>query len=139
MENHVNLNTTILQCNPILKNYNIQLFRVDGQYYRYDTEWLVNWYYTSINPHIDNLTFEIHGSLHSTFPNPEHLSVKIKDMNGNYITPMLHISVDENNNPYIQELFGHGIKKQNKYKKLTKYKKKNIKKQTKYKIKNKHY
>ena len=76
------------------------------------------------------MTFEIRGTKHVTFPNPDHVSVRVIYEDGS-ISEWLHLSQDENGNGYDQALvigMGNKNKNKNKNKNYTNIKKfKNLK------------
>ena len=100
---------TVPLCMNIEKTYNINIIKYKNTEYKDNTDWIPYWFYTSYDPEIDNVTFEIRGDFHETYPNPAHLSVRIiyPDKSD---TGWLHISKDDLGYGYIQNM-GMGNKK----------------------------
>ena len=114
-----------MQTLNIVRHYNIVLTKFQNKIYQDDPTWIARWFFN--NYLYDNVTFEIQGNMHNTFPNPEHLSVRVIYENG-YTSEWLHLSKDENGDGYSQPLvIGMGNKKNGK-KNGTKNGKKNTRK-----------
>ena len=109
-----------MQTINVLRHYNIIITRFKNSIYNDNTEWIARWYFDNYLE--DNVTFEVRGAMHVTFPNPPHLSVRVIYRDGT-MTDWLHLSQDENGIGYIQPL-GMG----NKFKKLNTLRKKKYKK-----------
>lgn len=110
----------------IERHYNIILTKFQNKIYQDDPTWIARWFFN--NYLYDNVTFEIRGNMHNTFPNPEHLSVRVIYENG-YISEWLHLSKDENGDGYMQQL-AMGNKYKKNYKKNVSSKKRLKKIQT---------
>jgi len=95
-----------MQAINVVRHYNIIRTRFKNSIYNDNTEWIARWYFDNYLE--DNVTFEVRGSVHVTFPNPPHLSVRVIYQDGT-MTDWLHLSQDENGVGYIQPL-GMGIK-----------------------------
>ena len=105
----------------IVRNYNIILTRYKNSIYQEDPTWIAEWFFN--NYIADNVTFEIRGSKHVTFPNPEHVSVKVIYEDGS-TTDWLHMSQNADGTGYNQELvIGMGNRSNKNIKKLKKLKK----------------
>ena len=110
-----------MQTINIVRHYNIILTRFKGVIYQEDPTWIAEWFFN--NYIADNVTFEIRGSKHITFPNPEHVSVRVIYQNG-FTTDWLHLSQYADGTGYNQELaIGMGNKSIKNIKKLKKLKK----------------
>jgi hypothetical protein len=103
----------------IVRHYNIVLTRFKNAIYEDDPTWIAEWFFN--NYIADNVTIEIRGNEHRTFPNPPHLSVKIT-YEDETSTGWLHLSQDENGVIYVQPL-GEGNKFKKKYTNKKKFKK----------------
>jgi hypothetical protein len=132
----VNIPKTISIQTTIKKNYNIKITPVK-QYnstYSGPVEWIPYWFYTQYDTESDNVTFEILGDFHETFPNPPHLSIKAIYENGN-ILPIIHLSYDSyTKQGYIQPVNAYGRKKKKLSKKKLSKKKLSKKKLSKKKL-----
>jgi hypothetical protein len=91
-----------MQTINIVRHYNIVLTKFQNKIYKDDPTWIAIWFFNN-NIMYDNVTFEIQGNMHNTFPNPEHLSVRVIYENG-YTSEWLHLSKDENGDGYMQPL-----------------------------------
>ena len=95
-------------CMNVEKKYNIIKTKFKNSIYNGDTNWIAYWFYTQYDPNADNITIKINGDFHQTYPNPQHLSIEIinpgNDLSNKYKTPLMHISKDDNNYGYVQEL-----------------------------------
>lgn len=100
-----------MQAINIVRHYNVILTRFKNSIYNGDTQWIAMWFFNNFVD--DNVTFEIRGSTHVTFPNPEHLSVRVIYEDGS-MTEWLHLSQDINGMGYIQPV---GIGMGNRFKK----------------------
>lgn len=104
-----------MQTINIVRHYNIVLTKFQNKIYQDDPTWIAIWFFN--NYLYDNVTFEIQGNMHNTFPNPEHLSVRVIYENG-YTSEWLHLSKDENGYGYRQPLdIAMGNKSKKNYKK----------------------
>ena len=106
-----------MQAITIVRHYNVILTRYNNEIYQYDPTWIAYWFFNNFLA--DNVTFEIRGSFHVTFPNPPHLSVRVIYEDGS-VSEWLHLSQDENGMGYIQP-FGMGNKFKKNYKNYKKY------------------
>ena len=117
-----------MQAINIVRHYNVILTRFKNSIYNDDTTWIAEWFFNNFLA--NNVTFEIRGSMHVTFPNPPHLSIRVIYEDGS-MTEWLHLSQDENGMGYIQHI-GTGNKFKKNYKNYKNYKKytnkKNLKK-----------
>lgn len=95
-----------MQTINIVRHYTIVLTRFKNAIYQDDPTWIAEWFFN--NYIADNVTFEIRGNEHRTFPNPPHLSVKIT-FEDETSSGWLHLSQDENGVIYVQPL-GEGKK-----------------------------
>ena len=87
----------------VLKTYDVKITPFRGASYTEDTTWIAYWYYTQYDQNADNVTFEIRGNFHQTYPNPPHLSIRVISPDGK-ITPWLHLSINQAGLPYLQPL-----------------------------------
>ena len=120
----------------IKKTYHVNRIKMNkfNSIYNGDTEWIAHWFYTQFDPEADNVTFEILGGFHQTYPHPEHLSIRIIYPDGQ-ITPIMHVQYNkETGQGSTQILFSQGYvnaqgfkkrktKKYKKYRNQTKYRK----------------
>lgn len=63
----------------VQKTYKASMIRTKGRTYgeeKGSIDGLAQWYYRYVNPQTEDLTIEIHGDFHTTYPNQEHLSVE---------------------------------------------------------------
>lgn len=113
-----------MQSINIVRHYKILLTKFQNKIYHDDPTWIAEWFFN--NSLADNVTFEIQGNMHNTFPNPEHLSVRVIYENG-YTSEWLHLSKDANGYGYRQHLaMGNKLKKKYKSKTHTTRKKKKL-------------
>ena len=122
----------------IVRHYNIVLTKFKNKIYQDDPTWVAKWFFYN-NIMYDNVTFEIQGDMHNTFPNPQHLSVRVIYENG-YTSEWLHLSKDENGDGYRQPLnigMGNKDKKNNKKNNKKNTRKKRFKKILTFRKKNK--
>ena len=61
------------------KEYRVTLIEKFGAKYTDDCTGIAYWYYTTIDPHADDIRIKILGDFHQTFPNDAHLSVMFND------------------------------------------------------------
>ena len=120
----------------IKKTYNINRITIKQYNSKYvgDTLWIAHWFYTQIDPYADNVTFEILGGFHQTYPQPEHLSIRVLYPDGQ-ITPIMHVEYNKDTgHGSLQVLSSPGSvnaqgfkkrisKKHKKHKKYRKYRK----------------
>lgn len=112
-----------MQTINIVRHYKIVLTKFQNKTYQDDPSWIAKWFFN--NSLADNVTFEIQGNIHNTFPNPEHLSVRVIYENG-YTSEWLHLSKDANGDGYRQQLaMGNKHNKHNKHSKHNKQNKHN--------------
>ena len=98
-----------MQAINIVRHYNVILTRFKNSIYNDDTRWIAEWFFNNFLA--NNVTFEIRGSMHVTFPNPPHLSIRVIYEDGS-MTEWLHLSQDENGMGYIQHIgMGNKFKK----------------------------
>ena len=110
-----------MQTINILRHYKIIYTKFQNKIYHDDPTWIAEWFFN--NSLTDNVTFEIQGNMHNTFPNPEHLSVRVIYENG-YTSEWLHLSKDAHGNGYRQHLAtGNKLKKNIKVKRTLRVKK----------------
>jgi hypothetical protein len=64
-----------MQAINIVRHYNVILTRFKNSIYNDDTTWIAEWFFNNFLA--NNVTFEIRGSMHVTFPNPPHLSIRV--------------------------------------------------------------
>ena len=89
---------------PVTKKYNVHRITFRSQTFTGDCRGLAYWYYMNVNIHCSNLTIYIHGGIHNTFPNKEHLTVEFE---GDGIrSHRYHMSVDDHGMYYSQNLMG---------------------------------
>ena len=69
-----------MQTINIVRHYKIIYTKFQNKIYQDDPTWIAEWFFN--NSLTDNVTFEIQGNMHNTFPNPEHLSVRVIYENG---------------------------------------------------------
>jgi hypothetical protein len=115
-----------MQTINVVRRYNIILTRFKNSIYNDNTEWIARWYFDNYLE--DNVTFEVRGSVHVTYPNPPHLSVRVIYQDRT-MTDWLHLSQDENGVGYIQPLgmgnkFNKNLTSKKKFKKLKTLRKK---------------
>lgn len=111
-----------MQTINIVRHYKIIYTKFQNKIYHDDPTWIAEWFFN--NSLTDNVTFEIQGTMHNTFPNPEHLSVRVIYENG-FTSEWLHLSKDAYGNGYRQHLAtGNKLKKKYKSKAHTTRKKK---------------
>jgi len=139
----INIPVWINVLQNIRKTYHVNRIRnkMYNSIYDGNTEWIAHWFYTQIDPNIDNVTFEILGGFHQTYPHPEHLSIRIIYPDGQ-ITPIMHVQYNKESGQGSTQILSsqgyvnaRGFKKRKtkKYKKYRKYRK--YRNHTKYKNK----
>jgi hypothetical protein len=119
---------------PTDKHYTVNRVMFRGGRYTHDASGLAWWYYNA-NPYSDNITIHIHGDVHQTYPNPEHITVEFED-NG-VMSEKHHMSIDPGNGLFYSQPIVGRIKKKQSKKKQSK-KKQSKKKQSKKKQSTKH-
>lgn len=85
-----------------VKTYNVIRKSFRGQIYRGNVERIADWFYQTVDNKTNNITLILHGGIHQTFPNPQHLTVEFK-YDGS-TTGRLHMSVDDYGYWYQQPL-----------------------------------
>tara|TARA_B110000305_G_C19249729_1_gene544132 strand:+ start:84 stop:434 length:351 start_codon:yes stop_codon:yes gene_type:complete len=103
---------------PTTKYFKVNRLTFRGSKYTGDCSSLAHWYYMNINVYCDNLIIYIHGDFHTTYPNPEHITVEFED--GGIRSQRYHMSVDANGMFYNQNLMGAKKKKKTKKKRKKK-------------------
>ena len=103
---------------PTTKYFKVNRINFRGSKYTGDCSSLAHWYYMNINVYCNDLIIYIHGGLHTTYPNPEHITVEFED--GGLRSQRYHMSVDANGVFYNQNLMGAKKKKKTKKKRKKK-------------------
>lgn len=106
---------------PVEKKFKVTRSKFRGTKYTGPTEGLAQWYYINVDPNADNITINIYGDFHQTYPNPMHLSVEYESSGST--SPKYHMSIDQYGNFYDQQL-GLAFKKRLKKKPKKKPKRK---------------
>ncbi len=94
---------------PTTKYFKVDRLTIRGSKYTGDCINLAQWYYMNINVFCDDLIIYIHGDFHTTYPNPEHITVEFED--GGTRSQRYHMSTDPNGFFYNQNLMGAKKKK----------------------------
>tara|TARA_B100000749_G_C18084208_1_gene324981 strand:+ start:39 stop:410 length:372 start_codon:yes stop_codon:yes gene_type:complete len=97
---------------PVEKRFKVTRSKFRGTKYTGPTEGLAQWYYINVDPNADNITINIYGGFHETFPNPMHLSVEYESSGST--SPRYHMSVDQYGNLYAQPIAGAEKRKREK-------------------------
>jgi len=103
---------------PVEKKFKVTRSKFRGTKYTGPTEGLAQWYYINVDPNADNITINIYGGFHETFPNPMHLSVEYESSGST--SPKYHMSVDQYGNLYAQRAAGAEKRKRKKPKRKRK-------------------
>ena len=106
---------------PTTKYFKVNRINFRGSKYTGDCSGLAYWYYMNINIYCNDLIIYIHGDFHTTYPNPQHITVEFEG--GGIRSQKYHMSVDANGMFYAQNLMGAKKKKKKKTKNKKKKKK----------------
>ena len=106
---------------PTTKYFKVNRINFRGSKYTGDCSGLAYWYYMNINVHCNDLIIYIHGDFHTTYPNPEHITVEFEE--GGVRSQRYHMSLDINGMLQAQNLMS-SIKKEDAKRKKGKKRKK---------------
>ena len=135
MNYHENYNILIPTVTYISKTYSVVRKLVKNELYTGDVTGIAQWFYQNIDINANNILITIFGNFHSTYPNPEHLTVEITY--SGYASGKIHMSIDQGGNWYKQTFQQLNYYGGNKIKHTTKKEKKRKMKIRKFKKNNK--
>ena len=124
MSNIHTISIPIMIPSSVDKTYTVQRISVKNSSYLGDISGIAFWFYSQ-NTHLDNINIIIYGDMHTTYPNPPHLTVEINYPG--FTSGKLHMSLDASGNWYRQprQQPNYGGRKKIKTKKLKTRKSKN--------------